>query len=101
MNRKSKIYACLDERGLLSGDISPETIAAAKKDYWNMIKRESAKKKREREYFFTVSYSKAEHKLIADAANVHKTSKTRFIKEACLALIVLIATSTERKIAAK
>lgn len=82
--KTSSIYQYLESKGLLENG-SPEDIAQAKKEYWRMRRNELRREKRKREQQFTVSYTKAEMKIIEQEAGKRNISRTRYIRQAALA----------------
>ncbi|MBL7684265.1 MAG: hypothetical protein JNK00_12975 [Flavipsychrobacter sp.] len=83
------VYSYLVSTGAINQ--SQDVIEKAIREYWNMRKLESKKRKKLTEHSFTVSYTKNEHALIEQAAKESKLSRTRFIKEAALLYVSIIA----------
>lgn len=82
--KESGIYSYLEKSGVLETG-TPEEIAACRKEYWSMVKREWMRHKRSQETEFKVYFSAAELKVITVGAKRYKLSKTRYIQQAALA----------------
>ncbi|MFN8279060.1 MAG: hypothetical protein U0V49_02140 [Saprospiraceae bacterium] len=84
LNKKSSLYAFLKSSGVLDNG-THEEIQSKRKEYWNEYKRKWRKIKRKSEKEFTISFSVDELKELLIEAKRHKLSRTRFIKQSCLA----------------
>lgn len=83
IKQSSNIYSYLNKIGVLSsGDA--EAIAKAKKEYWQLYKREWKKQKRHSSASYTILLSNPEAKVIQKKANQYRTSPTNYIKQAAL-----------------
>ena len=95
LKKKSNIYAYLDSTKVLETG-TDEAIMQAKKAYWSAYKVSWRKGQRKATEQFTIAFSPAEAKQIAISAKMHRRSKTRFIREACLAYINKIFLTPDR-----
>ncbi len=84
-NYQSGVYRYLQSLGILNESL--EVIEHAKKKYWNAKKLQSKKDKAKKEKSFTVSFTQIELREIAEASAMHNMSRSRFIKQACLAYV--------------
>lgn len=84
-NYESGVFKYLQSLGILQE--SPEVIEHAKKKYWNARKLESKKAKAKAEKSFEVSFTQQELQEVAEASAMHNMSRSRFIKQACLAYL--------------
>lgn len=90
MERKKKrgndLYAYLDSIKILENG-TDEAITFAKKEYWKNYRAVWRKSQRKRTKQVTVSFDTLEFEIIIATARKHQLSKTKMIKQACLAYI--------------
>ncbi len=86
LNSKSSIYTFLKSSGVLMSG-TPDEIRNARIIYWREYKRNWRKLKRRAEKEITLCLTADELQVITKEAKRHKISKTRFIKQACLAYL--------------
>jgi hypothetical protein len=84
LKKKSNLYSYLDATKVLESG-STADIAKARKDYWKLYSVEWRKTQRKRDKQFTISFTPIEAKDLLEVAKKHKRSRTRFIKDSCLA----------------
>jgi hypothetical protein len=80
----SGIYQYLDSSGVLENG-TPDEIAEVRREYLNMVKRQSMKRKRSIETEVKVFFSDVELISINKAATLYHLSRTKYVKEAALA----------------
>ena len=83
-NTKASVFAFLKSSGVLENG-THEEIQRKREEYWNEYKRRWRKMKRKSEKEFTLSFSAEDLKEISTEAKRHKLSRTKFIKQACMA----------------
>ncbi len=83
-NTKASVFAFLKSSGVLENG-THEEIQRKREEYWNEYKRKWRKMKRKSEKEFTLSFSAEDLKEISTEAKRHKLSRTKFIKQACMA----------------
>jgi hypothetical protein len=87
VKRGSALYGFLETTGLLEHG-TKEDIAAAKKMYWSQV-RKAWKQTHRKEYkSYTICFSPKEHSLLASEANTTTSSINKFIKNACMQMMV-------------
>lgn len=86
LNSKSSIYSFLKSSGVLESG-TPEEIRNVRNTYWREYKRNWRKQKRRAEKEITLCLTIDELQEITKEAKRHKLSRTRFIKQSCLAYI--------------
>ncbi len=86
LNTKSNLCSYLRSSGVLENGTS-EDIQKVKNDYWKEYKRIWKKNKRKSEKEITISFTQDEFKEISIESERHKLSRTKFIKQSCLAYI--------------
>ena len=80
------MYAYLDSTKVLETG-TDDAIAKAKQAYWAAYKANWGKNHRKATIQFTIAFSEAEAIQISVSAKQHKRSRSRFIKESCMAYI--------------
>lgn len=85
-NSKSSIYSFLKSSGVLESG-TPEEIKNARHQYWKEYKRKWRIQKRKCDSEFTIYFNDEELKEISTEAKRHKLSRTKFIKQACIAYL--------------
>ncbi len=83
-NNNSKLYAFLDQQGLIPNG-SAQEIANAKKEYKRAYQRKYRRKQRKERPEVTVILTKAEWKLLTDTATGHFFTLSSYLREAALA----------------
>ena len=86
LNSKSSIYSFLKESGVLESG-TPEEIKNARHQYWKEYKRKWRVQKRKSDSEFAIYLNDEELNEISAEAKRHKLSRSKFIKQACIAYI--------------
>lgn len=101
LNSKSSIYSFLKSSGVLESG-TPDEIQIVRKEYWREYKRNWRKQKRKTEKEFAILFKADELLDLNKEAKRHNLSRTKFIKQACLAYMeksfIVPDNSTVRKI---
>ena len=86
IKKKCGVYDYLNSTKVLETG-SDQDIANARQEYWKAYKAEWRKRQRQETKEFTIVCTLSEAKDILEAARRHKRSRSKFIKESCLAYI--------------
>jgi hypothetical protein len=85
-NKEPKLYAYLNELGLLKST-DKALIDAAKRQYWNIYKRNWQQQKRAEQKSFTVFFNSKEFGVITEGAKRHSLTEIAMVKNAALAYL--------------
>ena len=85
-NKEPKLYTYLNELGLLKST-DKALVEAAKKEYWNLYKRNWQHQKRAEQKSFTVFFNNKEFTVISEGAKRHSLTEIAMVKNAALAYL--------------
>lgn len=85
-NKEPKLYTYLNELGLLKST-DKVLVDAAKKEYWNLYKRNWQQQKRAEKKSFTVFFNSNEFAVISEGAKKHSLTAIEMVKNAALAYL--------------